>query len=175
MPSHAMPPKQARQFRRTILRARLRGIIRVLPLLAVYLVGKAIFLNGTQEHAGLVYYVIGLLAVLALAAGIVGLLIAGRWLAARAVRPRSRWLYALFAACYLAPVAVLVHVAVDHASAMNDTGWVPMAGGLTAVGCAAAALVMIGRAVAWGRVRSVFYLCVPRWLSDERELSIGSQ
>jgi hypothetical protein len=169
MPSHAMPPEQARQFRWAIQRARLRGILRALPLLTVGIVASAIFRNGWQEHAGLVYYLTGLVAVLALAAGTVGMLLAGRWLAARSDRPRPRWLYVLFAACYAAPVAALVHAAVDHAPTQNDTGWAPMAGGLTAVACTVAGLVMIGRAVSWGGLRSAFYVCVPRWLSGERE------
>ncbi|HXW43763.1 MAG TPA: hypothetical protein VEL03_03180 [Streptosporangiaceae bacterium] len=165
MPSHAMPPKQARQFRRAIARARLRGIVRGLPGLVPVIVAWAIVDNGRQEHAALAYYAIGVIAVLAVAAGIAGTLLAGRWVADRSVRPRRRWLYVLFAAGYAAPVAALVLAAIRHGSAQDDTGWAPMAGGLTATFCTVAALVMIGRAVTWGRLRSAFYVCVPQWLS----------
>jgi protein-S-isoprenylcysteine O-methyltransferase Ste14 len=91
----------------------------------------------------------------------------------RATRPEprptagQRWLYSLFALCYAVPVALLVRAALQHAHTMNEDGWAPMAAGMVATYCAIAGLIMLGRALAWGRARRAFWIFPPIWLDHE--------
>jgi protein-S-isoprenylcysteine O-methyltransferase Ste14 len=132
-------------------------------------VAFAVYGNGRQEHASILYYVISTLVVLACLAGSVLAFLAATKVAATSVRRRPRWLYALFALGYAVPVALFVRAALQHARAhtMNEGGWVPMAGGMVATYCVFAGLFMLGRALAWGRARRGFWIFPPMWLDHE--------
>jgi protein-S-isoprenylcysteine O-methyltransferase Ste14 len=132
-------------------------------------VAFAVYGNGRQEHASILYYVVSTLVVLACVAGSILAFLAATKVAATSVRRRPRWLYALFALGYAVPVALFVRAALQHARAhtMNEGGWVPMAGGMVATYCVFAGLFMLGRALAWGRARRGFWIFPPMWLDHE--------
>jgi protein-S-isoprenylcysteine O-methyltransferase Ste14 len=132
-------------------------------------VALAVYGNGRQEHASILYYLISTLAVLACAAGSVLAFLTATKVAARSVRRRPRWLYVVFTLGYAVPVALFVLAALRHARAhtTNQGGWAPMAGGMVASYCVIAGLVMLGRAFAWGRARRGFWIFPPIWLDHE--------
>jgi hypothetical protein len=158
-----MPPEQSRVLRR----ARLRRIASGLPVLAPALVTGAIVSNGTQEHASVLYYLVGIVAGMLVTVASATLAVAGKRLADRSFRPRPRWLYLLFAAGYAVPVAAIAAFATVHAGFRDGNGWEQMASGLVTIGGAVACLLMLGRALAWGRLRSAFYVNVPQWLAPD--------
>jgi hypothetical protein len=166
VPSHAAPPELNRALRRASRRrARGRALGVVFPGVPV-VVALAVYGNGRQEHAGILYYFISTLVVLACVAGSVLAFLAATKVASTSVRRRPRWLYALFALGYAAPVALFARAALQHARAhtMNEGGWVPMAAGMAASYCVIAGLFMLGRALAWGRARRSFWILPPMWL-----------
>jgi hypothetical protein len=131
--------------------------------------GAALYGNGTQEHASLLYYVISALVVLACLVATLLAYAAATRVSNASVRRPPRWLYLLYAAGYLVPVALFVRVATDHARThtANAGGWEPMAGGMLATYCAIGALLMLGRASARGALRRAFWIFPPHWLDHE--------
>jgi len=131
-------------------------------------VGWALYGNGVQEHADILYYFSCTLVLLACVAGTALALLAATKVSATSVRRRPRWLYGLFAVGYAVPVALFVGAALEPARAhsMNEAGWAPMAAGLVTTYCAIAGLFMLGRALAWGRVRRAFWILPPMWLEQ---------
>lgn len=169
MPSHAAPPELNRALRRASRRrARGRALGVVFPGVPI-VVALAVYSNGRQEHASILYYFISTLVVLACAAGSVLAFLAATRVASASVQTRPRWLYALFALGYAVPVALFIRAALQHARAhtMNQGGWVPMAYGMVATYCAIAGLFMLGRALAWGSARRGFWIFPPMWLDHE--------
>jgi hypothetical protein len=138
------------------------------------LVASALYGNGRQEHASVLYYFISTLVVLACMVGAFVAFVAAAKVAATSIRRRPRWLYGLFALGYAVPVALFVRVALQHARAhtMNEGGWAPMAAGMVAT-CAVAALLMLGRALARGRARRAFWIFPPMWLDHEASIQVA--
>ena len=85
------------------------------------------------------------------------------------VTRRPRWLYGLAAILYAVPVAIFVRIAAEHIAAhtANDTSWAAMAGGIFATLSALGGLLMLGRAVVFGRWRRAFWVFPPLWLEHE--------
>jgi hypothetical protein len=170
-----MSPEQSRLIRRARHRSGLFAVVQALPLIAVVLAASAIYWNGRQEHASTVYYLVGFGVWLVVILGMALSLALGKLVAANSFQPRPRWLYVLFAAGYAVPVAAFARFAADHQHAANQNGWVPVAGGLTAVGCAIACLLMLGRAVARGWARAACYVITPQWLAIDAAPVMPSQ
>jgi hypothetical protein len=175
MPSHAAPPELNRALRRA---SRRKNHARVLGSVfpgAPTLVAFAAYGNGRQEHASILYYFISTLVVLACVAGSVLAYRAATKVASTSVRRRPRWLYGMFTLGYAVPVALFVRAALQHARAhtMNQGGWVPMAAGMVASYCVIAGLIMLGRALAWGRARRGFWIFPPMWLDHEAGMRVG--
>ncbi len=140
-------------------------------------VALAVYGNGRQEHASVLYYLVSTLVVLMCAAGSVLAFLAATKVATTSVRRRPRWLYALFALGYAVPVALFVRAALQHARAhtMNEGGWAAMAGGMVAIYCVIAGLFMLGRTLAWGRARRGFWIFPPMWLDNEAPIQVAQQ
>jgi hypothetical protein len=168
--SHALPPGQRRRRRRLKRGDPRQALITVLPTAF----GLALYSNGRQEHASILYYLLSLLAVMAFMLAVASVGMAAERMAADSVRRRSRWLYVLLAIASCGPVALFVRLALDHARAhtLNEGGWEPMAAGMVATFSAIAGLFMLGRAIAWGRKRRMFWIYPPQWL--DRELAIAA-
>jgi hypothetical protein len=147
-------------------RRRRGSVTQVLAISLGPIMGLALFQNGQQEHASVLYYFASVSAgVLTLIATVSVMYLAAR-ASARLVRPRPRWQYAVVGIVYFVPVAVFVRVAVAHVQAhtQNETSWAAVAGGLLAMYCGAAGVLMFGRAICRGRVRRAFWLFPPQWV-----------
>ena len=72
-------------------------------------------------------------------------------------RPLPRWAYALLACGWLGAAEGCRSVGLR----LPQSSWQSNAWGFTMFACALIALVMIGRAAAWGRVRQLFWLKPP--------------
>jgi hypothetical protein len=145
---------------------RRNGVTQVLAISLGPIVGLAFFQNGRREHASVLYYFASVsIGVLTLIATLSVMYLAAR-ASANLTRPRPRWQYGLLGTVYFVPVAAFVRVAVAHVQAhtQNETSWAAVAGGLLATYCAAAGLLMFGRAICWGRARRAFWLFPPQWV-----------
>lgn len=168
VPFHALPPgsPEARSRQRAKRSSRRSGVTQVLAVSLGPITGLAFFQNGQQEHASVLYYFasvsVGLLTLVAT----VGVIYLSARAAARLTRPRPRWQYGVVGFVYLLPGAAFVVVAVAHVQTHteNETSWAAVAGGLLAMYCGAAGLLMFGRAISWGRARRAFWLFPPMWL-----------
>ena len=168
VPSHALPPgsREARSRRWARRSRRRNGVTQVLAISLGPIVGLALFQNGQQEHASVLYYLASVSAgVLTLVATVSVMYLAAR-ASAKLVRPRPRWQYGVVGIVYFVPVAAFVRVAVAHMQAhtQNETSWAAVAGGLLAMYCGAAGVLMFGRAICWGRVRRACWLFPPQWV-----------
>jgi hypothetical protein len=167
VPSHALPPgsPEARARQRAKRRG---GVVQVLAILTGPLVGWAFIQNGQQEHASVLYYFASVIVGAVTLIATVGAMYLSARASAKLVRPRPRWLYGLLGIAYFGPVAVFVRVAVAHVRAhtQNQTSWAAVAGGLLALYCGAAGLLMLGRALCWGRPRRTFWLFPPQWVDQ---------
>lgn len=136
-------------------------------------VGSAVVGNGAQEHASILYYVISVAVVIAcLIAAVLAYLAASR-ISNASVRPRPRPLYLLLAAGYAAPVALFVRAAIAHVHLSAVGGWKPMTGGMLATCCAVGTLLMLGRALTWGRLRRAFWILPPHWF--DQQLAVAAE
>jgi hypothetical protein len=132
------------------------------------LVGLAFVQNGQHEHASVLYYVACVMAGVFTLAATLGAMYLSARASAKSVLPRPRWQYGLLGIAYFGPVAVFVRVAVAHVQAhtQNATSWAAVAGGLLAIYCGFAGLLMLGRAISWGRARRAFWLFPPQWVDQ---------
>ena len=90
-------------------------------------------------------------------------------LSARMGGPRPRAVYLSLACGWL---AVAVPCAVVGERMGQQTGWRSNALGMTMFLCGAMALVMLGRAVTWGRVRPYFWLHPPAGVGADRPSAV---
>lgn len=116
----------------------------------------------------MLYYVASVMAGAVTLAATGGAMYLSARASAKLVRPRPRWQYGIFGIAYFGPVAAFVRVALAHIQAhtQNETSWAAVAGGLLAIYCGAAGLVMFGRAICWGRARRAFWLFPPQWVDQ---------
>jgi ABC-type glycerol-3-phosphate transport system permease component len=159
-----LSPEQNRLRQRAKRRERATDAVRLWIPLSLVL---GLCDGARQEHASILYYLISLVMIVASVVIVIVVSLAAPQLSAVSLQRRPRWLYALLAAVYLTPVGFFVGMAMQHAHAHTaDSQWAPIVG-LIAANCALAALVMLGRAIAWGPKRRVFWLYPPLWLDME--------
>jgi hypothetical protein len=164
VPSHALTGSQARAVNKAKRLAALRGSLRLLPVLFIVFLFAATMGTGSDEHASRRYYILGYLLTAAATAAVVTLARVGRRFSLAFTRPTPRWLYLLFTTCYTAAASVLYWLTSRRPSGPHGQDWLQMTAGLMGVTCAVAALIMLGRAIARGTFRRVFYFFVPQWL-----------
>jgi hypothetical protein len=164
VPSHALTGSQARAVNKAKRRAVLRGIVRFLPLLFLMLLFAGIMGNGSAEHANASYYILGFVLTAAATVAVLGIARIGRRFSLAYIRPTPRWLYLIFTLCYAVPASFLYWRASGYPGGSHGLDWVEMTTELTGYVCVVAALIMLGRAVAWGGFRMVVYFYVPQWL-----------
>jgi hypothetical protein len=164
VPSHALTGSQARAVNRAKRRAALRGIVRLLAPLFPVVLFAAIMSNASVERASASYYILGFLLVAAATVAILGIRRIGRRFSLAYIRPTPRWLYLIFTLCYATPASLLYWRASKYPGYPHGLDWVQLTTELTGCVCMVAALIMLGRAIAWGYFRQVFYFFVPQWL-----------
>lgn len=164
MPSHVLTGSQARAVNKAKRRAALRVIPRLLAPLFLVVLFAAIMSNASLEHASASYYILGFLLVAAATVAVLGIGRIGRRFSLAYIRPTPRWLYLIFTLCYAALASLLYWRASKYPGYPHGLDWVQLTTELTGCVCMVAALIMLGRTVAWGYFRQVFYFFVPQWL-----------
>jgi hypothetical protein len=166
VPSHALTGSQARAVNKAKRRAALRVIVWLLGPLFPVVLFAAIMSNASLERASASYYILGFLLVAAATLAVLGLGRIGRRFSLAYIRPTPRWLYLIFTLCYAAPAWLLYRRASGYPDGSHGLDWVEMTTEFTGYVCVVAALIMLGRTVAWGNFRRVFYFFVPQWLQE---------
>jgi hypothetical protein len=176
-PAHALPRGPEFRARRAGARARALGRVRRdwrerLPNALVVVTGLAVGAGGPSGGEGHgIAGVIGAGVVAVLFIVVFGLAMGLVQLRAEKLRraqaaPRPRWQYLLIAAGWLAAAAGLIAAGRALGLLSAGPGWLARACGGSAAWFAVFGLDMLGRALAGGRLRTLFWWYRPRWVAD---------
>jgi hypothetical protein len=133
----------------------------ILPTFCIGALGSLLRL----EHPLLALAVSPLVLAGALAAGYY-LRVAAKTAAAASTRTVPRWLYGLAGLCFLALAVLAAELSYAQSHASGNEAF-SIAVGFLAFYCAIGGALCLGRALARGRRRLIFWVFLPRWLASE--------